>query len=54
MVIRGFRKCGISLPTDGSENNISIKGIENYQVDSDDDNPFNLKVKMIPLRMRVT
>ena len=34
MVIRGFRKCGISLSTDGIEDNINIKGIENYQVDS--------------------
>ena len=41
MVVRGFRKCGISLAIDGSEDNdINIKGIENYQVDSGDDDPF--------------
>ena len=41
MVIRGFRKCGISLPIDESEDDdINIKGIENYQVDSDDSDPF--------------
>ena len=41
MIIRGFRKCGISVAVDGSEDNdINIKGLENYKVDSDDDDPF--------------
>ena len=41
MIIRGFRKCGISVAADGSEDNdINIKELENYQVDSDDDDPF--------------
>ena len=41
MIIRGFRKCGISVAVDGSEDNdINIKELENYQVDSDDDDPF--------------
>ena len=41
MIIRGFRKYGISVAVDGSEdNNYNIKGLENYQVDSDDDDPF--------------
>ena len=32
-VIRSFRKCGISLPIDGSEDcEINIKGIEDYEV----------------------
>ena len=41
MVVRGFRKCGISLAIDDSKDDvINIKGIENYQVDSGDDDPF--------------
>ena len=40
MVVRGFRKCGISLAIDGSKDDINIKGIENYQVDSGDDDSF--------------
>ena len=41
MIIRGFRKCGITVAVDGSEDNdINIKELENYQVDSDDDDPF--------------
>ena len=38
MIIRGFRKRGISVAVDGSEMN--IKKLENYQVDSDDNDPF--------------
>ena len=40
MIIRGFRKCGISVAVDGSEDNINIKKLENYKVDSDDNDPF--------------
>ena len=42
MIIRGFRKCGISIPVDGSkDDDINIKELEKYQVDSDDDDdPF--------------
>ena len=41
MVIRGFRKCEISIAIDGSEDNeINIKDLENYKVESDDDDPF--------------
>ena len=41
MIIRGFRKCGISVAVDGSDDDdVNIKGLENYQVDSDDDDPF--------------
>ena len=41
MVVRGFRKCGIPLAIDGTEDDdINIKGIENYQVNSDNDDPF--------------
>lgn len=36
MVIRSFRKCGISLPIDGSKDEeINIDGLENYVVESD-------------------
>lgn len=38
MVIRGFRKCGISVAIDSSEDDeINIKGFGDYQVESDDD-----------------
>ena len=49
-VIRSFRKCGISLPIDGSEDSeINIRGLDSYQVGttaSDDcsdesDDPFS-------------
>ena len=41
MVIRGFKKCGISVAIHGSDDNeINIKGLEDYQVESDDDDPF--------------
>ena len=38
MIIRSFRKCGISVAIDGSEDSdININGLENYSVESDDD-----------------
>jgi len=41
MVIRGFKKCGVSAATDGSEDNkIHIKDLEDYDVESNDDDPF--------------
>jgi len=45
MVVRGFKKCGIcgiSVAIDGSEDNeIHIKDLEGYKVESDDDDdPF--------------
>ena len=41
VVVRGFKECGISVAIDGSEDDeINIKGLENYQVESDDDDPF--------------
>ena len=41
MVVKEFRKCGISLAIDGPEgDDINIKGIENYQVDSGNNGPF--------------
>ena len=41
MVVRGFRKCWISLAIDGSkDDDINIKGIENYWVDNGDDDLF--------------
>lgn len=40
-VVRGFKKCGISVTIYGSEDTeINIKALEDYQVDSDDDDPF--------------
>ena len=40
-VVSGLKKCGISVAIDGSEDNeINIKGFEDYQIVSDDDNPF--------------
>ena len=39
-VVRGFKKCGISLAINGAEDDeINIDGIENDKVESDDD-PF--------------
>ena len=36
-IIRSFRKCGISLPIDGSEDSeINISGIEDFEVGSAD------------------
>ena len=38
MVVRSFRKCGISVAIDGSEDSdININGLENYSVESDDE-----------------
>ena len=38
---QGFRKCGISVAIDSFEDDeINIKGLEGYQVKSDDDDPF--------------
>ena len=38
MIIRSFRKCGIALAIDGSEDSaININGLENYSVESDDE-----------------
>jgi len=40
MVIRGFKKCGVSVTIDGPEGNkIHIKDLKDYDVESDDD-PF--------------
>ena len=45
MVIRGFRKCGISVAIDSSEDDeINIKGLEGYQVESDEDESFAISV----------
>ena len=45
MVIRGFRKCGISVAIDSSEDDkINIKGLEGYQVESDEDKSFAISV----------
>ena len=39
-VVRGFKKCKISVAVNGAEDDeINIKGFENYKVESDDD-PF--------------
>ena len=42
MVMRGFKKCGISVSVDGSEDDqINIKDLEGYAVDdSDESDPF--------------
>jgi len=42
MVMRGFKKCGISVSVDGSEDDqINIKDLEGYPVDdSDESDPF--------------
>ena len=46
MVIRSFKKCGISVPIDGSEDDgIHIQGLDDYAVEDDveytDDDPFS-------------
>ena len=47
MVIRSFKKCGISVPVDGSEDDgIHIQGLDDYTVEEDDvdytdDDPFS-------------
>ena len=48
MIQRAFRKCGISVAVDGSEDvEIHIEGLEDYTVDTDDehtdtgDDPFS-------------
>ena len=46
IAVRAFKKCGISVAADGSENyEIHLDGLEDYEVDvgdtiSDDDDPF--------------
>ena len=41
MVVRGFRKCGISVAIYGLEDtDININRIENYKVESDDEDAF--------------
>ena len=41
MVIRGFKKCGVSVAIDGSEDNeLHIKDLKDYDIESDDDDPF--------------
>ena len=41
MVIKGFKKYGISLAIDNSEDDeINVKCLEGYQIESDDDDPF--------------
>ena len=38
MIIRSFRKCGISVPIDGSaDEDINIQGFEAYVVEEDDE-----------------
>jgi len=40
MVIRGFKKCRVSVVIDGPEDNeIHIKDLEDYGIESDEDNP---------------
>ena len=46
MVKRGFEKCGVSMPIDGSgDNAIKIRGLETYQVrcaeTEEEDDPFD-------------
>ena len=43
MIVRSFEKCGISVVPDGSEDEkINIIGLEDYSVESDDDeDPFS-------------
>ena len=41
MIIRRFKKCGIALAIDGSEDEeINIQGIDGYNVEDDDDKEF--------------
>lgn len=38
IIIKAFKKCGISVPIDGScDTEISVNGLDNYGVESDDD-----------------
>ena len=42
MVIRAFKKCGISVAIDSSEDEeININNIEDYEVESSDEDPFD-------------
>ena len=42
MIVRSFEKCGISVAPDGSEDENNIIGLEDYSVESDDDeDPFS-------------
>ena len=49
MIIRSFKKCGITIPIDGSKDNqIHIQGLEDYAVEEDDidytdDDPFSVQ-----------
>ena len=41
MVARSFRKCGISVAIDGSENSeIHIEGIDDYAIEDEEDEEF--------------
>ena len=41
MIVRSFKKCGIALAIDGSEDeDINIQGIHGYNVEDDDDEEF--------------
>ena len=41
MSLKGFKKCGVSVAIDGSEDNeIYIKNLKDYGVESDDNDPF--------------
>ena len=41
MIVRAFRKCGISVPIDGSEDgDINVKDVDDYVVGSDSDEEF--------------
>ena len=41
MIVRSFKKCGIALAIDGSEDEeINIQGIDGYIVEDDDDEEF--------------
>ena len=38
LIVRSFKKCGISVPIDGSEDDqIHIQGLEEYSVEEEDD-----------------
>ena len=39
MIVRSFKKCGISIAADGSEDfEVHLEGLEDYQVNRDDCN----------------
>ena len=42
MVIHSFQKCGISVPIDGSNDEININCLPNYRVEDDDDSECEL------------